>query len=484
MRCLITAFLSATFLSLQVPSVLAQDLRFELQQALEAKNWNRAIEIVDKLIQTNPQEAQQLRQYKTQLQNRLPKTPASTTQTPQSPNSPAATSKPANFTVITPVNPSAWQNARLLRTIEIRHPVSVAAISTDGKTLITGRTGTLEMRNLETGESKSLLDWVPQDWKNQITITAIAISPNGTQFITSSNGIATKTSRRNNSSGCSSDSSSFNCGISLGSSQSTTLMNGEAVQVWDLQTGRQLGSLIETGGFSGLGIGGIGGSYNLLRYSNDGKTFLAANSAQGITWDTNSGQQVRSWKIERGHNFCSQNVDVSSDLNSLVSVGIKTFSESINQGAAGRIQNLATGATQTLILNSPSTNEEASDTLSARRLDIASRGCAAISPDAQMVAIGSKDTLVVWQASTQKLLYQLTLQNSSAQSQSSDATLAFSPDSQVLAVGSDENKILLLNAQNGKQLATLTGRFLTFSPDGRSLLSTNTNGKVQIWGVE
>lgn len=480
MRRLITALLSATFLSLEVPSALAQDLRFELQQALEAKNWNRAIEIVDKLIQANPQEAQQLRQYKTQLQNRLPKTPASITQTPQSPNSPAATSKPANFTAITPVNPSAWQNARLLRTIETRHPISVAAISADGKTLITGRTGTLEVRNLETGESKSLLDWVPQDWKNQITITAIAISPNGTQFITSSNGIATKTSRRNNSSGCSSDSSSFNCGISLGSSQSTTLMNGEAVQVWDLQTGRQLGSLIETGGFSELGIGG---KYNLLRYSNDGKTFLAANSAQGITWDTNSGKQVRSWKIERGYNLCSQNVDISSDLNSLVSVGLKSMSETINQGATGRIQNLATGATQTLMLDLPSTDDEASNKLRSRLVDVSTRGCPAISPNAQLVAISDKETLVVWQASTGKLLYQIT-PNLPAQSQNSGATLAFSPDSQVLAVGSDENKILLLNAQNGKQLATLTGRFLTFSPDGRYLFSTNTNGKVQIWEVK
>jgi hypothetical protein len=174
MRCLITVLLSATFLTLQVPSVLAQDLRFELQQALEAKNWYRAIEIVDKLIQANPQESQQLRQYKTQLENRLPNIPVSTTQTPQSPNSPAATSKPANFTAITPVNPSAWQNARLLRTIETRYPILVAAISTDGKTLITGGTGTLEVRNLEIGKSKSLLDWVPQEWKNQITITAIA----------------------------------------------------------------------------------------------------------------------------------------------------------------------------------------------------------------------------------------------------------------------------------------------------------------------
>jgi len=494
MRHLITTLLTATLLSLQIPSVLGQDLRFELQRAVEAKNWNRAIELVDKLIQANPQEAPQLREYKTQLQNRLPKTPATTqlvqpsttTSTPattQVAQPPTTTSTPTNITPINPVNPSAWQNARLLRTVETRYPVSVAAISPDGKTLITGGTGILEVRNLETGQSKSLLDWVPRDWKSQIKITAIAISPNGTQFITSSNGIATKTSRKNNSNGCSSDSSSFNCGISLGSSRSTTLRTGDAVQLWDLQTGRQLGSLIETGGFSGLGMGGLlGTSYKLLRYSNDGKTFLAANSAQGITWDTNSGQQVRSWKIA-GFSRCSQNVDISSDLNSLASVGIESLSEDIDRVVAGRIQNLTTGATQTLVLDLPSTDDEASKQLRSRLVDVTTRGCPAISPNAQLVAIGSEDTLVVWQASTQKLLYQLTL-DSPAQSENSNATLAFSPDSQVLAVGSDENKISLLNAQNGKQITTFTGRFLSFSPDGRSLLSADSNGKIKIWGVQ
>jgi hypothetical protein len=57
-------------------------LRLMWQEAVEAQNWNHAIEIVDKLIQSSPQEASQLKEYRTQLQNRLTKTPTSTTQKP------------------------------------------------------------------------------------------------------------------------------------------------------------------------------------------------------------------------------------------------------------------------------------------------------------------------------------------------------------------------------------------------------------------
>ncbi len=57
-------------------------LRLMWQQAVEDHNWNHAIEIVDKLMQSSSQEALQLREYRTQLQNRLTKTPTSTKQKP------------------------------------------------------------------------------------------------------------------------------------------------------------------------------------------------------------------------------------------------------------------------------------------------------------------------------------------------------------------------------------------------------------------
>ena len=57
-------------------------LRLMWQEVVEAQNWNHAIEIVDKLIQSSPQEASQLREYRTQLQNGLTKTPTSPTQKP------------------------------------------------------------------------------------------------------------------------------------------------------------------------------------------------------------------------------------------------------------------------------------------------------------------------------------------------------------------------------------------------------------------
>lgn len=72
------ALLAIGFIGNQIFPVSAQDLRVDLQQALEVKNWNRAIEIVDKLIQANPQDVQELREYKIQLQNRVKKSAATT----------------------------------------------------------------------------------------------------------------------------------------------------------------------------------------------------------------------------------------------------------------------------------------------------------------------------------------------------------------------------------------------------------------------
>lgn len=77
MRYRLIAFLSTGFLILQTSPILAQNLRADLQQALNAKDWSRAIEIVDKLIAQSPTEAPQLQEYKAQLQKRFSETPAS-----------------------------------------------------------------------------------------------------------------------------------------------------------------------------------------------------------------------------------------------------------------------------------------------------------------------------------------------------------------------------------------------------------------------
>lgn len=100
MRRTIIALLSATLVSLPIFSATAQDLRFELQQALNANDYQRAIEIADRMIQLYPNEAQDLQKFKTQLQDRLLGIPASST--------------------ISTINPSQWKNARLLRTLQAR----------------------------------------------------------------------------------------------------------------------------------------------------------------------------------------------------------------------------------------------------------------------------------------------------------------------------------------------------------------------------
>ena len=225
MRHLMTTLLTATLLSLQVPSVLGQDLRFELQQAVEAKNWNRAIELADKLIEANPQEAPQLREYKTQLQNKIP-----------------------------------WRNPQLLRTLKARGAVYAAALSPDGKTLVTGGSKTLEVWNIETGQSKFLLDWIPNKFKKlTYIITSIAIDPSGLYIITNSNGAITRSTTQDCTSSSGEVSFKFSCSLSWGSGSSQTTSGGEViswtlnrgststtytragrVQLWNLQTGEQV----------------------------------------------------------------------------------------------------------------------------------------------------------------------------------------------------------------------------------------------------
>ena len=101
----------------------------------------------------------------------------------------------------------------------------------------------------------------------------------------------------------------------------------------------------------------------------------------------------------------------------------------------------------------------------------------------------------IWDADTQQRLG--TLQDAGSQGV---ASVAFSPDSQTLAAGDDNGKTYLWNLDTGKLITTLANpvgnvppglnsqtRYavdsVAFSPDGKKLATSDTNGSAYLWRV-
>src|SRR4029450_9281226 len=63
---------------------------------------------------------------------------------------------------------------------------------------------------------------------------------------------------------------------------------------------------------------------------------------------------------------------------------------------------------------------------------------------------------------------------------------AFSPAGPFLAMASRDRNVHLVNADNGFRLGTLSGHgeavlMVSFSPNGRSLLSASSDGSARLW---
>jgi hypothetical protein len=88
---------ASAFLIFLPASVLAQSigtLNAQLKQAVDLSNWNKAIQIVDKMIIAEPAQASRLEGYKAQLQRRID----ATIKAPTSSSAPPKTSTPSQST--------------------------------------------------------------------------------------------------------------------------------------------------------------------------------------------------------------------------------------------------------------------------------------------------------------------------------------------------------------------------------------------------
>ncbi|NCR32919.1 MAG: NACHT domain-containing protein, partial [Microcystis aeruginosa L211-101] len=68
-------------------------------------------------------------------------------------------------------------------------------------------------------------------------------------------------------------------------------------------------------------------------------------------------------------------------------------------------------------------------------------------------------------------------------------SVSFSPDGKTLVSGSDDNTIKLWNVETGQEIRTLKGHYnsvrsVNFSPDGKTLVSGSVDNTIKLWNVE
>ena len=198
-----------------------------------------------------------------------------------------AQEKPQNSPDVQTVN---TKNPQLLKTLNSQGNNSAIAITPDGKTLLTGGNGKLEIWDLATGKSKFVLELFPKESGYLLNLNTIAIAPNGKYFITGSTGTfytSNYTSKTRSE------------------TRSEYTRDGYTIQVWDMETGKLLHTLSEKS------------SYQILKFSQDGQSFLAMNQEEGKVWNTQTWEKQRDFKMEFKLTFCPQSIGVSPDLQTI-----------------------------------------------------------------------------------------------------------------------------------------------------------------------
>ncbi|HEY7428577.1 MAG TPA: WD40 repeat domain-containing protein, partial [Gemmataceae bacterium] len=212
------------------------------------------------------------------------------------------------------------------------------------------------------------------------------------------------------------------------------------VTLWDARTGDWLHDLGHTG------------SVGVLAFTPDGKTLMTGADRFLRSWDPFTGRLCRKWKVhERG----ILAIRVAADGKRMISIG-SDGSIRVGDRASGKeIGRIGDGKR------------------SATAIDLSS--------DGKLLATSVGEGIQLWDLATRQLVRSF--------ARGFVHHLAFSPDGTQLASSTtNDAAVRLWNVANGKELHSfhawsLGGSKPSFSPDGRTLATSDSDGKIPVWDL-
>jgi WD40 repeat protein len=312
-------------------------------------------------------------------------------------------------------------------------PIRAAALSSDGRTLITAFDKTARISDVMTGRERLLPHRGP--------VNTAAFSPDGRTL--------------------------------------TTISDDRAVQVWDIATGRARVPIKHETSVSAIAL------------TPDGRTLATALFDKSVqVWDVEAGRQG---PVLRHENLI-KSVVVSPDGHTLATTSLDNTTRIWDVVTGQKRAELThrrpvTAAAfspdgRTLVTASDDARTRIWDVATARERELAHRGvvkAAAFSPDGRTLATTSLDgTLRLWDV--------VTGQEGPARSHNDQiVAIAFSPDGLTLAAASDDKTARIWEIATGREYAVLKHQALisavAFSPDGRMLATASDDKTARIWDV-
>ena len=319
------------------------------------------------------------------------------------------------------------------------------SVSRDGNFLLTGsRDGVARLWDVKPRIKLPLFD------NNNLMISAVAFSPDGTTVLTAGDAgdggsarlwDAISGQKMHEFSGLT---AMINYGIAFspGGKYILTGSRDKSIQLWDIQTGKEIYKLVEDGGLQSVA------------FSPDGKYFATATSSVARLWNSETGEKVRDFS---GVDLGIYRVTFSPNgqyLAAASSDGARLFEVS-----SGNLIRQFTGQT---ILHS-----------------------VAFSPDGKyLVTSGVGDhNAWLWDVTTGQNLRQFIGH--------ADVIwrATFSPDGNYVATASADGTARLWATQTGQELRRFIGHTagvegVAFSPDGKYLLTGSDDGTARLWDVD